>query len=193
MPPKVRFQQIDIINAAFELTRKNGLDAINARSVACEIGCSTQPIFRVFENMEQLKNAVFERSAQLFQNRLDARRSDGESAYKTVGMVYLVFAMQEPHLFRLLFLNKHGKNLEGQFNIRTHVTEELMQKGGFNKEQADLIHHHMKVYVTGLATSLSVGTVSLSEEKIDELLCMEYRAIVSYLIWDGAKDIAIPV
>lgn len=193
MPPKVRFQQNDIINAAFELTRKNGLEAINARSVACEIGCSTQPIFRVFENMEQLKNAVFERSAQLFREHLDSRRSDSESAYKTVGMVYLMFAMQEPHLFRLLFLHKHGKNLEGYFNIRSHVTDELMQKGAFSREHAEAIHQHMKVYVTGLATMLSIGTISLCEQEIDEKLCQEYRAIVSYLTWEKAKDIVIPV
>ncbi len=193
MPPKVRFQQSDIIDAAFELTRKHGIDAINARSVAGEIGCSTQPIFRVFENMEQLKDAVFERSVQLFRDCLEKRRSATESAYKSVGMVYLLFALQEPHLFHLMFLNRHRKDYDFTFTPQDSVVDTLIQKTGFNREQSMQIHQHMKLFVNGMATMLSIGQLSLTVEEIDEMLSMEYRAIVSYIMWDESRCITLPV
>lgn len=193
MPPKVRFQRDDIVDAAFELTRKKGIDAINARSVASEIGCSTQPIFRVFENMEQLKNAVLERSVQLFEEYLEKRRSSTESAYKSVGMAYLLFAMQEPHLFHFMFLNKRSNNYEFKFTPESSVVSELMCKTGFDESESQKIHQHMQLFVNGLATMLSIGQLSMTVEEIDDMISMEYRAIVSYLMWDQASTIDLPV
>ena len=40
-----------IIDGAFELLKKEGVEAVTARKLAAHIGCSTQPIFRVYENM----------------------------------------------------------------------------------------------------------------------------------------------
>ena len=48
MPPKVKITKEDIINAAVSLVRENGADALNARTVASLLGCSTQPVFSNF-------------------------------------------------------------------------------------------------------------------------------------------------
>ena len=48
MPPAVRITEEDIISAAVELVRENGLSFLNARSLAKKIGCSVHPIFRIF-------------------------------------------------------------------------------------------------------------------------------------------------
>ena len=53
MPPKIRFSKADILHVAFNITREKGIDAVNARAIAKELGCSTQPVFRAFHTMEQ--------------------------------------------------------------------------------------------------------------------------------------------
>ena len=60
MPPSVRFSKDAVLNAAYQLVRREGPDALNARAVARELGGSTQPIFRLFSGMEELKQAVVE-------------------------------------------------------------------------------------------------------------------------------------
>lgn len=55
MPRATKFLKEDIIEAASAVVKKEGLSAINARRVAKELGCSVQPIFYQFENMEDLK------------------------------------------------------------------------------------------------------------------------------------------
>ena len=40
-----------IIDAATELVRKNGMSALNARTLAKELGCSTRPIYITLEHM----------------------------------------------------------------------------------------------------------------------------------------------
>ena len=62
MPPKVKTTKEDIINAALDITRKFGLQAVNARTVAAVLNCSTQPIFSNFNAMEELHRAVIQRA-----------------------------------------------------------------------------------------------------------------------------------
>ena len=44
MPPKVKVSREEIINATVEIVRRSGAQAVNARTVAAALGCSTQPI-----------------------------------------------------------------------------------------------------------------------------------------------------
>lgn len=54
MPPTVRFTRDAVLHAACQLMRREGMEALNARAIAKELGGSTQPIFRLFTNMEDL-------------------------------------------------------------------------------------------------------------------------------------------
>ena len=49
-----------MLNAAYQLIRREGPGALNARAVAKELGGSTQPIFRLFSGMDELQKAVIE-------------------------------------------------------------------------------------------------------------------------------------
>lgn len=55
-----------ILDTAFAMTREEGFANVTARRVAAKAGCSTQPIFRVYKNMEELWDAVYERAAAYF-------------------------------------------------------------------------------------------------------------------------------
>ena len=46
------------INAALEMTREEGFEKLNARSLAEKMGISVQPLFRCFRNMEELKQEI---------------------------------------------------------------------------------------------------------------------------------------
>jgi AcrR family transcriptional regulator len=67
MPPKIKIAEKEIVNAALGLVRKFGESALNARMIAAELGCSTQPIFSNFATMEELKLAVVKRADRICQ------------------------------------------------------------------------------------------------------------------------------
>ena len=52
MPPVQKTGKDEIINAAFDVVRKEGFGNLNARAIAKKLGVSTQPIFSNFKNME---------------------------------------------------------------------------------------------------------------------------------------------
>lgn len=58
MPPKISVTKENIIDATIELIREQGSQAISARKIASQLGCSSQPIYRVFSSMEELATEV---------------------------------------------------------------------------------------------------------------------------------------
>ena len=45
MPPRARISKELILNAALRITCEEGFEAVNARSLAAALGCSTRPLF----------------------------------------------------------------------------------------------------------------------------------------------------
>lgn len=70
LAPKERFTEEILLDCAFEMVKKNGIDSVNARDLAKELGCSTKPIFRVFASMDDLKYAIYERASNLYNERM---------------------------------------------------------------------------------------------------------------------------
>ena len=54
MPPKARYTKDEIGNAAYQLIRNEGTDALTARSLATALGTSTAPIFTAFSGLNVL-------------------------------------------------------------------------------------------------------------------------------------------
>ena len=52
MPPKIKITKEEIVDTALNLVREAGEQALNARSIAAKLKCSTQPVFSNFETME---------------------------------------------------------------------------------------------------------------------------------------------
>lgn len=104
MPPIVRFSREAVLDAAYQLIRREGPASLNARAVAKELGGSTQPIFRLFSGMEELKSAVTELALTTWKERMKERMRDSAFPYLTIGMSFLLFARDEPELFKLLFM-----------------------------------------------------------------------------------------
>ena len=55
MPPKAKITKEMILNTVLKITKETGFEAVNARSIAGRLQCSTRPIFTCYENMEELK------------------------------------------------------------------------------------------------------------------------------------------
>ena len=66
MPPKIKITKDDIINTTLEIVRRDGADAINARTIAANLGCSTQPIFSNFASMDELRLEVSKKAFDIY-------------------------------------------------------------------------------------------------------------------------------
>ena len=103
MPPKPKITREMVVDAAFDIARREGAESINARAVARRLGCSTQPVMYHFARIEELKRAVYNKTDRFHSEYLLDAREKGEDFLLGIGLNYIHFAIEEPHLFRFLF------------------------------------------------------------------------------------------
>ena len=104
MPPKIRYDREAVLQAAYRIARSQGAEAVNARAIARELGCSTQPIFRAFSGMEELRQELLGLARACYNSYMARSATLADKPYKGTGMAYILFAREEPHLFRMLFM-----------------------------------------------------------------------------------------
>ena len=103
MPPKQRITREMILERAFAMFCQEGMEAVNARSVAKALNCSTQPIFSYYSGMEDLKSTLDAKAHALFDDALKAALAVKGNPVD-VCCAYLRFACEQPRLFAHLFL-----------------------------------------------------------------------------------------
>ena len=110
MPPKIKTTKEMIINAAFEITRENGIEAVNAKSVANYLNCSTQPVMYNFATVEELKLTVFDKAfAYMKEQVVFLKGKKSKYPMREVGLDYISFARSNPNLFKLLFESSYSE------------------------------------------------------------------------------------
>ena len=178
MPPKVRVTKKEIIEAAVELARKNGEAATNARNIAAALGCSTQPVFSNFENMEELQREVTLAAYDLYLSFLQREAECTQyPKYKSFGMAYIRFAKEERELFKLLFMcDRKGKELIPTADFDASV-EMIMNANKITKEKATLMHLEMWSCVHGIGVMLATSFLNLDWDIISNMLTDVYQGI----------------
>ena len=188
MPPKVKITRDSIIKTAVELVRIAGDGAVNARAIATALGCSTQPIFSNFENMEELQREIKNAAYEIY---LGFLRSDAESGkypeYKAFGMAYIRFAREERELFRMLFMcDREGEQLKPTVDYSASV-DLIVNANGISREKAELMHLEMWMCVHGVATILATSYLELDNELISNMVSDMYHGIRMRHMQEGTK------
>lgn len=179
MPPKIKITKTDIIDTALNLVRKDGEQAINARSIASALNCSTQPIFSNFAAMDDLRSAVRDAANVLYQAYLEADMALGKyPPYKASGMAYIRFAREERELFKLLFMCDRSNEMIQEDRESVRPLLEMIQKNlSINEDEALLFHLEMWIYVHGIATMIATGYLNWDDTFISNLLTDAYEGI----------------
>ena len=179
MPPKVKITKEDIINAAVSLVRENGADALNARTVASVLGCSTQPVFSNFATMDELRLSVVEKADEICNEYIKKEIEIGDfPAYKASGMAYIRFAKEEKELFRLLYMrDRTGEKIPASFEFSDEIQNIINKNTGLDGNILKLFHLEMWVYVHGIATMFATGFVNLEWELVSRILTDAYQGM----------------
>lgn len=178
MPPKVRTSKDDIINAAVEIVRQKGAEAINARTIAAALGCSTQPVFSNFATMEELRLAVIARADALYGEYIRREIAGGEyPAYKASGMAYIRFAKEERELFKLLYMRDRANETDTDSGFGEQIETLVQNVTGLDAETARLFHLEMWAYVHGIASMLATGFIDLDFALISRMISDAYLGL----------------
>ena len=179
MPPKVKVTKEDIINAAVEIVRKEGEEAINARNIADFLNCSTQPIFSNFSSMDELRLYVVKKADKICADYIQSEIKSGKyPVYKASGMAYIRFAKEEKELFKLLYMRDRTSEMNSESSELDGKMEAIVQNNtGLRGDDSKLFHLEMWAYVHGIATMIATGFENLDFELISRMLTDAYQGM----------------
>ena len=202
MPPKPKYTKEEIVNAAYELTREKGIDAVVAREVGKRLNTSSSPIFTLWNSMEELKMEVWMLAKQKYQAYMEDI-FDYTPAFKEYGMRCVRFAAEEPNLYRMLFLTErenHSPYLRFKEEFGTlyaRLVEEIRKSFELSGEDAEELLNQMIIFANGIAVFLITDKRSFSEESVSRHLSqvcigavMVRRLRSGSISWDEANGMA---
>ena len=179
MPPKVKTAKEDIINATVQIVRIGGAQAINARTIASMLGCSTQPIFSNFSSMDEVRLSVIKKADAMCHEYMRNEAAKGLfPPAKAYSMAYIQFAKEEKELFKLLFMrDRTGEPSTEDSDIAIQMSDMIHNATGLEGNDLSIFHLEMWTLIHGIATMLATGYLDLDWELISKIISDAYLGL----------------
>ena len=169
MPPKTRVTEDMIIHAAIEVVRRSGFENINARTVAGQLHCSTQPVMYHFLTIDNLKKAAYRQANRLHTQYL-MRTPPGQDPILGLGLNYIRFAVEEPQLFRFLFQSGYAEENSLPEMVDsgelTPVLAAMQQGAGLSIQQTKNVFITVALFAHGYASIIANNHLEFDEKLI---------------------------
>ncbi len=176
MPPKPKITKDMILNTVLEITQETGFEAVNARSIASRLQCSTRPIFTCYENMDELKTEFLDFAFEYYDQYVADYGSAADTVpYLLLPLSYIEFAQKETHLFKLLFINDMDLDMTeaNDFYRETGNKEKAKTFSdmiGVEPERGEKVFLDLFLYTHGMAVLTATGKLSLNSDDIEKML-----------------------
>lgn len=171
-----------ILNAAFELVRKEGAAALSIRSIARACDCSTQPIYFSFKSIDEIKDEICEMAMEYFNEyllKVVAEKNYPE--YKAIGMAYVKFAHDESELFKYVFMSKPRikyDSVDASFEASVGIIKKTLN---ISDEAARKLHLEMWIFGHGIATMYITDYLDFDLDTVSDMYKDVYTGIIKNL------------
>lgn len=182
MPTIIRITKEMILNAAFDITRNEGIEKLSNREIAKKMNCSIRPIYYQFKNSEELYKALYNKINSYFYDFIMKNVVDDIPHYKQIGINYIKFAQEETNFFKVLFMSP-ARDVPNTFvatdkNGFAGVIDAIKLSTHLSEKDIKSFHTKMWIFVHGIATLTVSKSVKFTEEQIRDLLSQEFQALM---------------
>ncbi|MBO5452272.1 MAG: TetR/AcrR family transcriptional regulator [Lachnospiraceae bacterium] len=198
MAPRNKFSRDEMIERAVQVVRKQGIGALTAKSLANELGVSTQPVFTCFHTIEEVRREVVNAAKILYDDYVKEGVCS-DIPFLGFGMHYIRFAKEEPELYRLLFLSTdqgEGNSAFEEMNASLElVTDSMQETYHIDAKTAERYSRDMWLVAHSLATLIVTGSCPYTDQEIGRILtgfsighCMAIKEIPGFVEDNYDKD-----
>lgn len=158
MARKTQISREVILDAAFQMLLREGYSSINIKTLANEIGCSTQPIAWHFGNMEGLRNALLDYSLSFLKDYFSTQGEHASEILEGIATKYIELAFDYPNLYKYLYMSEHDGEKMGQIahSLRAENQDKTIhmieREHDISKEAAEKYLMNLQLYVHGIAS-----------------------------------------
>lgn len=185
MPPKPKFTKEEIVAAALDLVSEKGIEALTARELGSRLGSSARPIFTVFNSMEEVQEEVRAAALKRFESYA-GKAMYYTPVFKQVGMQMILFAMEEPKLYQLVYMSENAgaTDFEGITqrlgDVAQLCVDVIRRDYGLSESDAKALFEHVWIYTFGIGALCATGMCRFSQEEIIQMLGQNFMAMLFY-------------
>ena len=181
MARKKEIDKKKILDAAYKLAIRSGMESLTARNIAKAVHCSTQPIYLEFENMNDLHNQVLEKISNELKSKTLQQSFTGEP-FIYLDLSYIYFAKDHIGLFRAMFVDsKFGTDMISNTLMELGLMKFKEQFGNEGLDDEHLRHIIVSNWIsaTGIA-ALQINQMSnLSQDQMITVLKSQLHDAIS--------------
>ena len=188
MARKVTITREVILDAALKMLIRDGYASVNVKTLAKEIGCSTQPVVWHFENMEGLRLALSQYAKEYAAKKAVSGFENELQSFEFLGRSYVRMALKEPNLFKFLYLGESpmGKPYDlkniGRSKSHKEMIAKMCEQTGLGEEQVLRFVRNTLIYSHGIATMVATGVFKGTEK---EMMTMINDAADAFILREG--------
>ena len=186
MPPKPKFTREEIVEAALMIAADRGIKALTSRELGAALGSSARPIFTVFESMQEVRAEVRRAALARFEEYAE-KAKDYTPIVKQVGLQMVIFANEQPKLYRLLFMSEKPEaqtfdDIVKNLGDVAFMCVDVMQKDyDLSREEAKLLFRNVWIFTYGVGALIASGMCSFSQDEVHEMLSDTFFAMLSLI------------
>ncbi len=173
MARKTKFTKEQILKKAKEFINEKGIDQMNARDLCKYIGCSTQPLFKNFESMDEFK-VYLKKYLHDYYNKFITKIVDEEDYLFTISYAYALFSYKESNIFKALFMSNLASTrtieevLKSPQNIGT--IKSIPNQYNLTAKQSEKLYIDVRFYTHGLSCQIACKSILVDEKEIKKLI-----------------------
>ncbi|MDF7682950.1 TetR/AcrR family transcriptional regulator [Lactobacillus sp. ESL0679] len=148
-----------ILNVAYKMVMRDGVECLTARNIAKEGHFSTQPLYLEFSSMDELRDEVLDKIAKNLKGNVLQKEYTGKPLID-MDLSYIDYAKEHENLFRAMFVD--GKL--GSKRISNTLIDFGIQK--FNEQYEDTDYSEekiMNIVVANWITTIGIASLIINE------------------------------
>jgi AcrR family transcriptional regulator len=167
---------------AFTICRRGGIDAVTIRSVAKELGCSTQPLVNLFHNMDSFRQELLIYVNDYF-SRYIMEPTSLPSPFLGIGYRYVQFAAEESELFKMMFASS-SLHVQSLVELMTNpgniqVMHAIPSFEAYSDAQIKDLFTKIAIFTHGIAALVSNQSIAFNPPEITRLLQETFSAFIA--------------
>ena len=188
MPPKAKITKEMIVDVAFGIIQREGVDKVTARSISQQLNCSTQPVLYHFATVEDIKKAVYKKADEYHSDYIMNMENDYGDPMLTIGMNYIDFARKERNIFQFLF---QSNEFSGASILELLEMEEILPILTMLQHELELALDEVKevfstlfIFVHGYASLYANNTMIYEEANVISAIENVFKGAICVLKGD---------
>lgn len=161
-----------ILNIAYKLVVKDGMESLTARNIANAGHFSTQPLYLEFSGMDELRQEVLGKIADNLKNSILQKKYINEPLVD-MDLSYIDFAREHQNLFRAMFV-------DGKFGSKV-ISDTLIEVGidKFSEQYSETEYSDDKIKNVVIANWIT--TMGIASLIVNEIAHFSQEQIVNVL------------